>query len=159
MRSAAPSRDVNLSCVRSKLTSRGEGPALFEQWGSPLEETRALLLIERSQTESLQIICDALLPSIWILCPLSGSSFALQSRCNLRSKVELSHRLWTVRRYGDAGLLCAGKAKPVVHLCLRSRLCVGIDLWLSAGRMAIWCGGSCVVSSGAASLVVGAVRK
>ena len=54
MRSAARSRDDSLLRLRNPLPSRGEGPSLFEQWGSPLEETRALLLIERCQGESLQ---------------------------------------------------------------------------------------------------------
>ena len=54
MRSGTRSPDDNLLRVRSKLPSRGEGPSLFEQWGSTLEETGALLLIERQKQEILQ---------------------------------------------------------------------------------------------------------
>ena len=50
----ARSRDDNLLRFRSTLPSRGEGPSLFEQWGSPLEETGVRLLIERRQRKSLQ---------------------------------------------------------------------------------------------------------
>jgi hypothetical protein len=67
-----------------------------------------------------------------------------------------THSFWIVRSYGDADLLCAGKAQPVVHLCLRFRLCAGFRLWLSARCVAVWRGRSRVVSSGVAPLVDGA---
>ncbi len=50
----ARSRDDSLLRLCSPLPSRGEGPSLFEQWGSPLEETGVRLLIERLQWKSLQ---------------------------------------------------------------------------------------------------------
>lgn len=67
-----------------------------------------------------------------------------------------THSFWIVRSYGDADLLCAGKAQPMVHLCFRFRLCAGFDLWLSAGRVAVWRGRSRVVSRGVAPLADGA---
>src|SRR5258708_20981443 len=54
MRSGARSQDDSLLRLRSPLPSRGEGPSLVEQWGSPLEETGVRLLIERRHRKSLQ---------------------------------------------------------------------------------------------------------
>jgi hypothetical protein len=54
LKSEARSRDDSLLRLRSPLPSRGEGPSLFEQWGSPLEETGVRLLRERRQRKSLQ---------------------------------------------------------------------------------------------------------
>jgi hypothetical protein len=69
---------------------------------------------------------------------------------------ERSQCLWTICRHGDAGLLCAGKAQSMVYLCFRVGLCAGFHLWLSARRVAVWRGGSCLVCGGAAPLVAGA---
>lgn len=50
---------------------------------------------------------------------------------------ESTYRIWTVRRHRDGAVLCVRETEPVV----RSRLCIflrsGIDLRISAGRVAV----------------------
>ena len=150
MRSAGRSRDDSLLRLRNPLPSRGEGPALFEQWGAPLEETRALLLIERCQGESLQnnLRCSAL--SVSPRVRLLTQQLSITIPVN-----DCSQRFWTVCGCGDAGLLCAGKAQPVVYLCFRMCMRPGFSLWLFARRLAVWRSGIRVVSGGAVPLVAG----
>jgi len=47
-----------------------------------------------------------------------------------------------VRRDGDAGLLRARSAQPVVHPCFCRSLCPGLGLRVFARRVAVWVGGS-----------------
>ena len=78
---------------------------------------------------------------------------------HLRSRIERSHRFRIVRRHGHADLLRLGKAQPMVHLCFRCGLRTGFRLWLSARRVALWRGGSCLVNGGTAPLVAGTSGK
>jgi hypothetical protein len=154
MRPGARSWDDNVLRERGTLSSRGERPPLFEQWGPHLEETGALLRIERPLEESLHNYLGRSGLDCSNSKALRQHSFTIA--VHLRSKIERSHCLRIVRRHGDAGFLRFGKAQPMVHFCFCCGLCAGFSLWFSARRMAVWRGGSCVVSSGAQALVAGA---
>ena len=65
---------------------------------------------------------------------------------------ESAHSLWLVFSYGDAGLLCAGKSQPVVHSRVCRGLHIGVGLWISSGRVALWIGRRCLGPRGRASL-------
>ena len=58
----------------------------------------------------------------------------------------LAHVFWFVCGYGDAGLLCARRLQPLVCPRLRLGLCSRIGVWLSSGRLALWCGRGDLVS-------------
>jgi hypothetical protein len=46
------------------------------------------------------------------MCDAARQPLCFTIALQLRNKIERSHRFWTIRRYGDADLLCAGKAQP-----------------------------------------------
>src|SRR5262249_39569030 len=72
---------------------------------------------------------------------------------------ESSHRLWTVRRHGDAGILRAREAKPLVHPPICGNLRPGIDLRISPWRLAVPNRGGDLIGSGCAPVVAHAVGE
>jgi hypothetical protein len=46
------------------------------------------------------------------------------------------HCLRIVRRYRNAGDLCAGGSQPVVHLSLCDSVCIGLGVWIPSGSVA-----------------------
>jgi hypothetical protein len=128
----------------------GKDRRSFEQWSSPYGGTGALLVIERWSEESLQNNCGALLER-WSTRTTPEPAASVTIAVN-----DCSQCFWTLRGSGDARLLCAGKAQPMVHLRLRLRMRTRFNLWLFARCVALWRSGSRMVSGGAAPLVAGA---
>jgi hypothetical protein len=94
-------------------------------------------------------------------CTVSGC--VVSSRTSLLERIAFLHdALVDIRSfcgYGDARLLRAGSAEPMVHPRLRRSLRARVRLRFSAGSLAVWIGRGSVVCGCDTAVGVGRTRK
>ena len=85
------------------------------------------------------------------MCRYPIATLSIESRIIERSDDTLIN-LRLVRGIGDADLLCAGGAEPMVHSGVCRGLRAGIGIWILAGSVAVRSGRGSVVGGCCATL-------